>query len=110
MPDDGDGSHRYACGEGTALHVYVSPANAGKATATLATWYIPDLVHVVDELRANGVSFERFDDPQLRTDARGIHSLGVGQVAWCKDPDVLEIVEGQRPRDKRLRRDPSIVR
>jgi catechol 2,3-dioxygenase-like lactoylglutathione lyase family enzyme len=87
MPDDGDGSHRYACGEGTALHVYVSPANAGKAAATVATWYVPDLVHVVDELRANGVSFERFDDPQLQTDARGIHSLGVGQVAWFKDPD-----------------------
>jgi catechol 2,3-dioxygenase-like lactoylglutathione lyase family enzyme len=87
MPDDGDGSHRYACGEGTALHVYVSPANAGKATATLATWYVPDLERVVDELRANGVFFERYDDPRLQTDARGIHSLGVGQVAWFKDPD-----------------------
>jgi catechol 2,3-dioxygenase-like lactoylglutathione lyase family enzyme len=86
-PDDGDDSHRYACGEGTSLHVYVSPANAGKATATLATWYVPDLEHVVDELRANGVSFERYEDPQLQTDGRGIHSLGVGRVAWFKDQD-----------------------
>jgi catechol 2,3-dioxygenase-like lactoylglutathione lyase family enzyme len=87
MPDDGDGSHRYACGEGTSLHVYVSPANAGKATATWATWYVPNLEHVVDELGGNGVTFERFDDPQLRTNALGIHSLGVGQRAWFKDPD-----------------------
>jgi catechol 2,3-dioxygenase-like lactoylglutathione lyase family enzyme len=87
MPDDGHDSHRYACGEGTALHVYVSPANAGNAAATLATWYVPDLEHVVDELSANGVTFERYDDPQLQTDARGIHSLGDGQVAWFKDPD-----------------------
>jgi catechol 2,3-dioxygenase-like lactoylglutathione lyase family enzyme len=83
----GDDSHRYACGDGTSLHVYLSPANAGKATATLATWYVPNLEHVVDELSANGVTFERYDEPQLQTDTRGIHSLGVGQVAWFKDPD-----------------------
>jgi catechol 2,3-dioxygenase-like lactoylglutathione lyase family enzyme len=87
VDDPGDGSHRYACGEGTSLHVYVSPASAGKATATLATWYVPDLEQVVDELSANGVTFERYDDPQLRTDRRGIHSLGSGKVAWFKDPD-----------------------
>ena len=87
VDDPGDGSHRYACGEGTSLHVYVSPAHAGKATATLATWYVPDLEHVVDELSANGVTFERYDDPQLRTDRRGIHSLGTGKVAWFKDPE-----------------------
>ena len=87
VDDPGDGSHRYACGEGTSLHVYVSPAHAGKATATLATWYVPDLEQVVDELSANGVTFERYDDPQLRTDRRGIHSLSSGKVAWFKDPD-----------------------
>jgi MFS transporter, DHA2 family, multidrug resistance protein len=87
VDDEGDGSHRYACGDGTLLHVYASPANAGKATATLATWYVPDLEHVVDELSANGVTFERYEDHQLQTDTRGIHSLGAGQVAWFKDPD-----------------------
>ena len=87
MDEQGDGSHRYACGDGTSLHVYVSPANAGKATATLATWYVPNLKQVVDELSAVGVRFERYDEPQLQTDAHGIHSLGAGQVAWFKDPD-----------------------
>jgi catechol 2,3-dioxygenase-like lactoylglutathione lyase family enzyme len=87
VDDPADGSHRYTCGDGTSLHVYVSPANAGKATGTSATWYVPNLEHVVDELSANGVTFERYDDPQLPTDWRGIHSLGDGQVAWFKDPD-----------------------
>ncbi len=87
VDDQGDGSHRYACGDGTSLHVYVSPANAGKATATVATWYVPHLEHVVDELSANGVTFERYDEPQLQTDTRGIHWLGDGKVAWFKDPD-----------------------
>ena len=69
-----------------AARVCVS-LNAGKATATLATWYVPDLEHVVDELSANGVTFERYDDPQLRTHTRGIHLLSSGKVAWFKDPD-----------------------
>lgn len=39
-----------------------------------------------DALTANGVRFERYDEP-LRTDSRGIHTLADGKVAWFKDPD-----------------------
>jgi catechol 2,3-dioxygenase-like lactoylglutathione lyase family enzyme len=85
--EDGDDSRIYACGGDTSLHVYASPAHAGKATATLATWYVPDLEQVVDELTSNGVTFERYDDPSLKTDEKGIHELGDGRVAWFKDPD-----------------------
>ena len=85
--DPGDGSHRYACGDGTSLHVYSSPTNAGRAPATLATWYVTDLPQVVDELSAKGVTFERYDDPRLQTDERGIHELDDGKVAWFTDPD-----------------------
>ncbi|MGH2993078.1 MAG: VOC family protein [Solirubrobacterales bacterium] len=46
-----------------------------------------ELEQVVDELSANGVAFERFDDPSLKTDEKGIHELGDGRVAWFKDPD-----------------------
>lgn len=42
---------------------------------------------MVDELSANGVTFERYDETQLQTDTRGIHSLDDGKVAWFKDPD-----------------------
>ncbi|MGH2805147.1 MAG: VOC family protein, partial [Thermoleophilaceae bacterium] len=51
------------------------------------TWYVADLEQVVDELSANGVIFERYDDPALMTDEKGIHELGDGRVAWFKDPD-----------------------
>lgn len=84
QPDD---SRIYACGGDTSLHVYASPAHAGKATATLATWYVSDLGQVVDELTARGVTFERYDDPALETDEKGVHELGDGRVAWFKDPD-----------------------
>jgi catechol 2,3-dioxygenase-like lactoylglutathione lyase family enzyme len=75
----------YVCGEGTSLLVYRSPEHAGKATATLATWEVPDLEATVDELAANGVSFERYD--QFPADERGIHSAGPVRVAWLKDPE-----------------------
>ena len=81
-----DQTRTYACGAGTSLHVYASPAHAGKATATLARWDVDDLEHVVDELGCNGVTFERFDGP-VKTDEKGIHDSGYGKVAWFKDPD-----------------------
>lgn len=85
--DQDDGSRIYECGGDTSLHVYVSPAHAGKAPATLATWIVSDLEEVVDELRSHGVIFERYDDPALTADENGIHELGDGRVAWFKDPD-----------------------
>jgi catechol 2,3-dioxygenase-like lactoylglutathione lyase family enzyme len=82
-----DESRIYACGGDTSLHVYVSPTGASRATATLATWYVPDLDHVVDELASNGVTFDRYDDPVLKTNEKGIHEMDHGRVAWFKDPD-----------------------
>jgi catechol 2,3-dioxygenase-like lactoylglutathione lyase family enzyme len=85
--DQPDQSRIYACGGDTSLHVYASPDQAGKAAATVATWYVDDLEQVVDELRTDGVTFEHYDDPSLETDEKGIHQLGDGMVAWFKDPD-----------------------
>jgi catechol 2,3-dioxygenase-like lactoylglutathione lyase family enzyme len=84
--DPHDDSRVYACGGGTSLHVYTSPDNAGRATATLATWQVTDLEQVVDGLAADGVTFEQYHD-ELHTDRKGIHTLGSGKVAWFKDPD-----------------------
>jgi catechol 2,3-dioxygenase-like lactoylglutathione lyase family enzyme len=80
-------SRIYACGGGTALHVYESPARADRGTATVATWWVADLEEVVDELGSKGMTFERYDDAVLATDTKGIHQLDDGRVAWFKDPD-----------------------
>jgi catechol 2,3-dioxygenase-like lactoylglutathione lyase family enzyme len=85
--DQSDESRIYGCGRDTSLHVYESPDHAGKSTATLATWYADDLEQMVHELSSNGVTFERYDDPTLKTDGKGIHELDDGRVAWFKDPD-----------------------
>ena len=92
-------SRIFECGAGTGLHVYVSPTDAARATATLATWYVSDLQQVVDELRSTGVTFERYDDPALKTDEKGIHELGDGRVAWFRDPDGNTFAIEERRRD-----------
>jgi catechol 2,3-dioxygenase-like lactoylglutathione lyase family enzyme len=86
--DRPDGSRIYASGGGAWLHVDPFPDNAGKATATLGTWYVAELEQLVDRLSANGVRLERYDDPALQTDGRGIaETEGGGTVAWFTDPD-----------------------
>jgi catechol 2,3-dioxygenase-like lactoylglutathione lyase family enzyme len=82
-----DESRIYACGGGTSLHIYESPTHADPGGATLATWYVSDLEGVTDQLTSKGVSFERYDDPALAADEKGIHELDDGRVAWFRDPD-----------------------
>jgi catechol 2,3-dioxygenase-like lactoylglutathione lyase family enzyme len=86
-PEQSDESRIYTCGGDTSLHVYVSPTGASSATATLATWYVPDLDQMVEELASNGVTFDQYDDPVVKTNEKGIHEMDGGRVAWFKDPD-----------------------
>jgi catechol 2,3-dioxygenase-like lactoylglutathione lyase family enzyme len=91
-----DGSYVYASGGDASLHVYPSPVHAGGSTATLATWYVDDVERVVDELSANGVTFEHYEE--MPADDKGISPrAGGGKVAWFKDPDGNTFaVEGDR--------------
>jgi catechol 2,3-dioxygenase-like lactoylglutathione lyase family enzyme/quinol monooxygenase YgiN len=78
----------YACGEGSILHVFLSPDHAGHATATQAGWYVDDLEPLVDELTAAGVRFERYDEAPIVTDDKGIATFeGGARVAYFADPD-----------------------
>jgi catechol 2,3-dioxygenase-like lactoylglutathione lyase family enzyme len=82
-----DGGTQYPCGGGSVIHVYPSPANAGKSGATLASFEVDDVENRVNELASAGVSFEQYDLEEIKTDDKGIASLGEDQVAWFKDPD-----------------------
>lgn len=76
----------------TKLGVYQS-ATAGQARHTLASFVVEDVRAVVDGLRANGVVFEEYDLPGMKTED-GVATLGDTRAAWLKDPDgnILEIV------------------
>jgi catechol 2,3-dioxygenase-like lactoylglutathione lyase family enzyme len=78
---------RYRCAEGTGVFVYLSPENAGTSSATVAGWFVDDLDRTMDELAARGVAFERYDQPGITTDERGVFDAGRFRAAWVKDPD-----------------------
>jgi catechol 2,3-dioxygenase-like lactoylglutathione lyase family enzyme len=82
-----DGGITYPCGEGREIHIYPSPANAGKSGGTIAAWEVVNLEKTVDELTANGVIFEQYDSDRLKTNPKGIAELGEERAAWFKDPD-----------------------
>src|ERR687888_162582 len=78
---------RYPCAEGTGIFVYLSRQNAGRSPATLAGWFVDDLDQTMAELGGRGVVFERYDQPGLKTDERGVFDAGRFRAAWVKDPD-----------------------
>jgi catechol 2,3-dioxygenase-like lactoylglutathione lyase family enzyme len=87
VEEQSDQSRIYPCGGGSSLHVYESPTQASRGSATVATWYVADLDDVVADLDSRGVAFERYDDPALSADENGIHELDDGRVVWFRDPD-----------------------
>ena len=84
---------------GTEVLAYPKP-NHEPATFTILNFPVANIESAVDELNARGVTFERYDYPDLKTDERGIASGGPGpKIAWFKDPfgnilSVLEMPEG----------------
>ena len=83
----GDGGITYPCGAGRAIHLYPSPSNAGKSGGTIAAWEVDDLERTVDELTANGVTFQQVDSGRIKTNEKGIAALGEDRMAWFSDPD-----------------------
>ena len=79
----------------TGLIVYQSDY-AGTNKANAVTWQMKgDLVETVNDLRAKGVTFERYDFPGMEW-RDGVHEAGSAKLAWFKDPDgnILHLTEG----------------
>ena len=75
------------------LNVYRS-GFAGTNRATAVTWAVGDeLEKVVGDLKAKGVTFERYDMPGM-THEGDLHVHGDMKVAWFKDPDgnILNVI------------------
>jgi catechol 2,3-dioxygenase-like lactoylglutathione lyase family enzyme len=77
----------YPGAEGTSVFVYLSPENAGGSKATLAGWTVDDLDRTMEELASRSVVFERYDQPGITTDERGVFDAGGFRAAWVRDPD-----------------------
>jgi catechol 2,3-dioxygenase-like lactoylglutathione lyase family enzyme len=75
---------RYRCGDGEFLLFESSGEPSG--VHTQLGWHVDDVEATVAELRANGVVFEEYDLPGLKT-VDGIAEIAGGKGAWFKDSE-----------------------
>ena len=71
---------------GDAELVLYKSVGAGQSRHTLAGFEVDDIEETVAALRDNGVTFEEYDMPGLKTQD-GIATMGDTKGAWFKDPD-----------------------
>jgi len=48
---------------------------------------VSDLDETMEDLASRGVAFERYDQPGLKTDERGVFGARRFRAAWIMDPD-----------------------
>ena len=85
--------HLHLTGGGEVL-VYPKP-NHTPATFTILNFPVDSVDKAVAELTQRGVRFEVYDQPGLKTDAKGIHRGRGPVIAWFKDPagNILSVLE-----------------
>jgi catechol 2,3-dioxygenase-like lactoylglutathione lyase family enzyme len=79
---------------GAKALVYPKP-NHQPATFTVLNFSVPSVDEAVTELNQRGVRFEVYNQPHLKTDARGISRGNGPTIAWFKDPagNILSVLE-----------------
>jgi catechol 2,3-dioxygenase-like lactoylglutathione lyase family enzyme len=83
---DLSGAMLYKSGNSVLL-VYPSEY-AGTNQATSVSWAVgDDFDAIVEDLRAKGVTFERYDDLPETTRDGDVHTIGEFKGVWLKDPD-----------------------
>jgi catechol 2,3-dioxygenase-like lactoylglutathione lyase family enzyme len=88
-----DGSAHYRSG---SSQFFLYPTQfAGTAQNTALGWNVDDIEKVVEELRGNGVVFEEYDYPELKT-VNGIADISGERAAWFKDSEGNIVSIGQR--------------
>lgn len=80
-----DGKFIYVCGNGSILALFPKPTGT-KADHTAISFQVADINAAVRELEANGVQFEDYDLPGLKTTDH-VCVLGAEKAAWFKDTE-----------------------
>ena len=71
---------------GGESQVYLFRRESSNADHTLISFLVEDIEREVKELRVKGITFEKYDTPQLRT-IDGIARFGKLKGAWFKDSE-----------------------
>ncbi|MBB2147614.1 VOC family protein [Pedobacter gandavensis] len=80
---------------GSSPIVIYPKSNHQPATFTILNFPVQNVADVVDELEKKGVQFEHYNEPDFKTDEKGIFRGGGPVIAWFKDPagNILSILE-----------------
>jgi catechol 2,3-dioxygenase-like lactoylglutathione lyase family enzyme len=81
---------------GGGQHVFLYPKpNHTPATFTVLNFPVDNIELAVDELKVRGIRLEQYDQPEIKTDKKGIMRGPGPQIAWFKDPDgnVLSVIQ-----------------
>ena len=76
----------FECGGGTSLLIYGRPSG-NRADHTQVRLWSGDIEQDVEELVANGITFEEYDTETFKTVNHVVTTNGIGRSAWFKDPD-----------------------
>ena len=81
-------------GNGVAIMVYPKP-NHTPASFTILNFPVNSVDKTVDELTKRGVRFEIYNQPDIKTDEKGIMRGNGPTIAWFKDPagNILAVLE-----------------
>jgi predicted enzyme related to lactoylglutathione lyase len=84
-------------GGGGSVVIYPKD-NHEPATFTVLNFSVANVDDAVDELTKRGVRFEIYDEPELKTDDKGVARGQGPAIAWFKDPagNILSVV-GEGP-------------
>ncbi|WP_345951899.1 VOC family protein [Mucilaginibacter sp. PAMB04274] len=79
---------------GSHVLIYAKP-NHLPATFTILNFPVDDIEKAVDQLVQKGVKFETYNEPNFKTDDKGIFHGGGPKIAWFKDPagNILSVLE-----------------
>jgi catechol 2,3-dioxygenase-like lactoylglutathione lyase family enzyme len=83
---------------GSGAHVLIYPKPSHEpATYTVLNFPVGDVDSAVDDLTSRGVAFERYDEPDLKTDEKGVFRGPGPTIAWFRDPagNILAVLEAQ---------------
>lgn len=89
LTEESPGATIYTVGGGQLI-VYASDT-AGTGDATAAAFIVDDVDATVEDLKAKGLSFERYEIPGVDSSS-DVHTIDMGdgslhKAAWFKDPD-----------------------
>ena len=79
---------------GSKVMVYPKP-NHSPATFTVLNFTVKNIDETVDELTKRGVRFIVYNEPNIKTDEKGIMRGNGPKIAWFKDPagNILSVIE-----------------